>query len=85
MAAWFAIVPEGKKRAASLPSSAAACSWRRFTVGSSPYTSSPTSAAIIASRMAAVGWVTVSLRRSMTFMAPRIASGALVRVIHQAG
>ena len=41
---------------------ARACS--ALTVGSSPYTSSPSSAASIASRMPAVGWVTVSLRRS---------------------
>src|SRR5204862_8263259 len=34
-------------------------------VGSSPYTSSPTSAAAIAFRMPGVGRVTVSLRRSM--------------------
>ena len=36
----------------------------RFTVGSSPKTSSPTSARAIASRIAGVGRVTVSLRRS---------------------
>ena len=38
----------------------------RRTVGSSPYTSSPTSAEAIAARMASVGRVTVSLRRSIT-------------------
>ena len=36
-----------------------------LTVGSSPATSSPTSAAAIAARMAGVGLVTVSLRRSI--------------------
>ena len=36
------------------------------TVGSSPYTSSPTSALAIAARIASVGWVRVSLRRSIT-------------------
>ena len=36
-----------------------------LTVGSSPKTSSPTSAAAMAARMASVGRVTVSLRRSI--------------------
>jgi hypothetical protein len=39
---------------------------QRVDVGSSPNTSSPSGAASIASRMAAVGRVTVSLRRSTT-------------------
>ena len=38
---------------------------RRFTVGSSPYTSSPTSAAAIAIRISGVGRVTVSDRKSI--------------------
>ena len=38
---------------------------RRFTVGSSPYWSSPTSASAIALRIAGVGLVNVSLRSSM--------------------
>src|SRR5690606_12982636 len=41
-----------------------------LTVGSSPYTSSPTSAASIAARIAGVGRVTVSLRRSTQSMLP---------------
>jgi hypothetical protein len=36
-----------------------------LTVGSSPKTSSPTGALAMASSMAGVGWVMVSLRRSM--------------------
>ena len=41
-ATWFAIVPLGSQSAASLPRSAAVRSWRRFIVGSSPYSSLPT-------------------------------------------
>src|SRR5438132_815573 len=63
-AIWFAIVPVGTHTAASLPSSAATRSCSVLTVGSSPYTSSPTSAAAIAARIPAVGRVTVSDRRS---------------------
>ena len=59
------IVPLATKRAASLPSSSAARSWRALTVGSSPKTSSPSSASAIARRMAGLGRVTVSDRRSM--------------------
>src|SRR5680860_1106489 len=59
------MVPEGTKIAASLPSRADTCSSRRFMVGSSPNTSSPTSARAIAFRISASGRVTVSLRRSM--------------------
>src|SRR5690606_32783599 len=65
-AAKLAIVPLGRKSAASLPSRNAAFSSRARTVGSSPKTSSPTAARAMASRIASVGWVTVSLRRSMT-------------------
>src|SRR3990172_1678512 len=66
------MVPEAQKRAASLPRLSAAISSRWGTVGSSPRTSSPTSARYIASRIARVGWVTVSLRRSMmSTLAPR--------------
>jgi len=43
MDSWFAIVPEGTKRDASFPRRWATFSWRAFTVGSSPKTSSPTS------------------------------------------
>ena len=56
----------GRTAPASLPSSAATCASRRRTVGSPSRTSSPTSASAIARRMAAVGRVTVSERRSMT-------------------
>ena len=57
--------PVGVKSAASCPNSAATRSCSALTVGSSPYTSSPTSAAAIAARIASVGRVTVSLRRSI--------------------
>src|SRR5690606_15508305 len=60
------MVPEGTNSAASFPSRAAAISCSRLTVGSSPYTSSPTGALAIAWRMASVGCVTVSDRRSIT-------------------
>src|SRR5262249_37185538 len=51
--------------AACLPVSAAARSCSRMTVGSSPNRSSPTSASAMARRIAAVGLVTVSERKSM--------------------
>src|SRR5581483_8408972 len=63
-ATWLPMVPEATKSAASLPNRSAARASRRFTVGSSSKTSSPTSAAAIAARMAGVGVVTVSERRS---------------------
>ena len=69
MAIWLAIVPLGTKSAASLPSIAAARSWRAWTVGSSPSTSSPNSAERMASHMLEVGRVTVSERRSTKVMA----------------
>ncbi len=49
------MVPEATKSPASLPIRPAASSSSRMTVGSSPKTSSPTSAAAIAARMAGVG------------------------------
>src|SRR3954465_5948597 len=64
-AARFDCVPEGKKSPASWPKRSAHAAWRRFTVGSSPKTSSPTAASAMARRMAADGCVTVSLRRSI--------------------
>ena len=64
IASWFAIVPETVKSAASVPANAATRRSSSITVGSSPYTSSPTTADAIASRMPAVGRVTVSERRS---------------------
>src|ERR687898_1037391 len=62
---WLVIVPEGAYSAASLPSRSATYSSSLFTVGSSPNTSSPTGASNIARRIASVGRVTVSLRRSI--------------------
>src|SRR6185437_11856407 len=67
-AAQFDCVPDGKKSPASMPNRSAQASCSRFTVGSSPKTSSPTSARAMASRIAGVGWVTVSLRRSIGFI-----------------
>src|SRR6185295_4970232 len=64
-AIWLPIVPEGTKSAASRSRVAAASASRRATVGSSPQTSSPTSASAIARRIAASGRVTVSERRSI--------------------
>src|SRR5438105_587022 len=65
-AARFDCVPEGNSNAASKPNSSAARSCKRFTVGSSPKTSSPSGASIMARRIAGVGRVTVSERRSTT-------------------
>src|SRR5688572_27130556 len=65
-AIWLAIVPDGANRAASCPNRAATWFSSALTVGSSPKTSSPTAAVAIASRIAAVGRVTVSDRRSTT-------------------
>ena len=59
-ASTLAIDPVGVNRAASWPNSPATRSSSARTVGSSPYTSSPTSARTIASRIAAVGRVRVS-------------------------
>src|SRR4030043_293160 len=67
IASWLAMVPDGTKRVASFPSILATLSWRALTVGSSPKTSSPTSASDIAFLMAGVGRVTVSLLRSIHF------------------
>src|SRR4051794_20776186 len=61
-------VPLLTNSAASLPSSPAILSCSALTLGSSPKTSSPTSAAAIAARIAVVGRVTVSLRRSTPFI-----------------
>src|SRR5215211_4550369 len=68
IASWLAIVPDGTKRAASFPRSSAMRASSRLTDGSSPKTSSPTSAAAIACRMPGPGRVTVSERRSMIRM-----------------
>src|SRR4028119_152087 len=59
--------------AASLPSRSATYSSSWVTVGSSPKTSSPRGASIMARRMPSVGRVTVSLRRSnMCFLHPSL-------------
>ena len=60
------IVPDGTNTAASFPNVAAISSSSLMIVGSSPKTSSPTSASAIARRIAGVGFVTVSDRMSMT-------------------
>jgi hypothetical protein len=74
------MVPEGTKSDRSLPVIAATSSSSARTVGSSPKTSSPTSASTIAWRIAGVGLVTVSLRRSMRGMAREVATvGILLR------
>ena len=57
------IAPLGKNSAASWPNSSATRPHSAFTVGSAPRCSSPTGAAAIASRIAAVGRVCVSLYR----------------------
>ena len=61
---WLAIDPVGVNRPASWPSSPATRSSRARTVGSSPKTSSPTSAWAMAWRIAWVGLVSVSDSRS---------------------
>src|ERR1700692_3197923 len=58
------MVPLGTNTAAGLPSRGAISSSRRRTVGSSPQTSSPTSACAMAARIPSSGTVSVSLRRS---------------------
>ena len=64
----FPIVPLATKTAASLPNRSAAIASKALTWGSSPYTSSPSSASYIALRISSEGWVTVSLRRSTSRM-----------------
>src|SRR5262245_29929250 len=70
------MVPVGTKHAASFPMIAATFSCRAITVGSSPSTSSPTIASAIAFRMAAVGRVTVSERRSITAFGDGMSKGS---------
>src|SRR5438477_466925 len=65
VAATLHMVPDGMNTAASLPSKSATRSHSKFTVGSSPICSSPTSARVIASRMPCVGRVWVSDSRLM--------------------
>ena len=64
-ASTLAIEPVGVNSASSLPNRSATRRCSALTVGSSPNTSSPTSASAIARRMSAVGRVRVSERRSM--------------------
>src|ERR1700674_64944 len=71
--------PDGTNSADSFPKISAARSSSRLTVGSSPYTSSPTSASAIARRISAVGRVTVSLRRS-TIPSIRFTSSGSLRI-----
>src|SRR6186997_1082524 len=66
----FDCVPEGTNNAASKPSISATSASSALILGSSPNTSSPTGAAAIAARIAAVGRVTVSLRKSTGITAP---------------
>ncbi|NTV81717.1 MAG: hypothetical protein HGA24_09890 [Candidatus Aminicenantes bacterium] len=60
----LAMVPDGQNRAASLPIFSAPSRSSSWTVGSSPRTSSPTTASAMAFRIFSVGRVTVSLRKS---------------------
>src|SRR5580704_1743777 len=69
--------PVGTNKAASFPKISAARRSSRLTVGSSPYTSSPTTASAIARRISAVGRVTVSLRKSTIFSSGVRLSGSL--------
>src|SRR5579863_274473 len=78
MAIRLPIEPEGTKSAASRAKISAARCWRRFIVGSSPYTSSPTMASAMARRISGVGLVTVSLRRSATNFPADCGSASLV-------
>ncbi len=64
IAIWLPWQPLGTKSDASLPRRRAASASSVRTVGSSPNTSSPTTASAIALLMAGVGRVTVSLRKS---------------------
>jgi hypothetical protein len=71
-AIWLAIVPLVTNSAASFPSNSAARASRARAVGSSPQTSSPTSADAIACRIAGVGRVNVSERSSTAVTTPGV-------------
>src|SRR5688572_6511885 len=77
------MVPEGTNSARSLPSSSATRSSSARTLGSSPYTSSPTSAAAITRRISAVGRVTVSERKSITGIARSLTLFVIERRLEQ--
>src|ERR1700675_4447862 len=79
MAIKFPMHPVGTNKAASFSKISAARFSNRFTVGSSPYTSSPTSASAIARRISTVGRVTVSLRKS-TIFPRRVAPSPSLRI-----
>src|SRR5208337_1092476 len=79
------MVPDGRNSAASLPSRVATRSCSALADGSSPYWSSPTGAAAIAERIAAVGRVTVSERRSIGTSAAPDMRGLRDRVFTQGG
>src|SRR6516162_9497851 len=64
----FDCVPEGTYIEASKPSISATSASSALMLGSSPKTSSPTGASAIAARIAAVGRVTVSLRKSVAMV-----------------
>src|SRR3990172_8929452 len=74
-ATWLPIVPEATKRPASFPNRSAARASRRWTVGASSQTSSPTSAAAIAARISGVGVVRGSERRSTMSCMQRLLGG----------
>src|SRR5712692_3988157 len=80
------IVPLGTKLADSLPMRSAATASNRLVVGSSPKTSSPSSAAAMAARIASDGMATVSDLRSITLnMLPLPAAPARDRSVDQSG
>ena len=72
---WFASDPVGENSPASWPRSAATRSSSARTVGSSPKTSSPTSARAIAARICGVGRVRVSERRSAAYSPIAVSPG----------
>src|SRR3990170_4482359 len=65
---WLPIVPEGTKSAFCFPKRKATISSNFITVGSSPKTSSPTSASAMAFLISLEGRVTVSLLKSMNLL-----------------
>jgi hypothetical protein len=68
MAIWLVMVPEGQNNPASMLKAKASFVSNACTVSSSPKTSSPTFAVIIASNIPAVGLVTVSLLKSKNLL-----------------
>src|SRR5438067_955878 len=76
-ATWLDIVPDGTNSPASMPNRSAVRRSSSLTVGSSPKTSSPTAAAVMAASMPGVGRVTVSLRRSIGVVMVRLRGGGV--------